>query len=149
MGISHHASMLLASLPEGGAAVLRGRRRLRGGWFLGLNASHHEDHRLCHRRCEYNTLAFYDNCNGMCKPYETLPKAKVEQCGTEPAIPNGYTYLPEAKTYPFDPSRERCARIYKDWLDQSECRKALQTRRRSHASRWQASSFLLVLLTIA
>lgn len=124
-GLAYQASLLLASVPEGGLRFYGAGDASVGGWVLGLNVTHQEEHRFCHHDCQANTIAYYDTtkCNGLCDPLNQLPQMMSSTCWTEPAIPRGYTSLPWDPDGEFDHGKERCAKLFSDHLDQSDCRR--------------------------
>jgi hypothetical protein len=124
MALSYEAALLLGAIPEGGLRFFGAGDASVAGWFLGLNVTHLEDHRFCDHECKANTIAYYDTtkCNGLCNPEESLPKLMHEQCGSEPTIPRGSSVLPWSPVNPFDASKERCAKLHRDSLDQSDCK---------------------------
>eukprot|EP00951_Prasinocladus_malaysianus_P026301 scaffold233192_cov41-Prasinocladus_malaysianus.AAC.1 len=116
MALALESCKYLAAVPEKGLRFWGAGDASVGAWMLAFNITHHEEHRLCHNQCEFNTIGYYDTtkCNGLCKPIEQIPKLMKEQCGAEPTLPSGYDYLPESKLFPWDNKRERCAKLHKD-----------------------------------
>eukprot|EP00873_Tetraselmis_striata_P022514 jgi/Tetstr1/442778/TSEL_030863.t1 len=123
--LSSWAASLLMAVPDRGLRFFGAGDASFGGWMLAFNVTHWEDRRLCSNDCsETNILGYYDTtkCNGLCNPTEDLPKIHADVCGAEPTIPRGYTYLPESDKHSYDPSKEKCHKVYADWVDHKYCR---------------------------
>eukprot|EP00873_Tetraselmis_striata_P025900 jgi/Tetstr1/446164/TSEL_003565.t1 len=123
--LSRWAATLLMSVPEGGLRFFGGGDASFGAWFLALNVTHLDEMRLCASNCNQRNLLGYwevSKCNGMCDPENGMIKVHNDECGTAPTLPPGTAFLPQNRQS-YDPSKEKCHKIYEDKLDHSECRK--------------------------
>jgi len=66
--LSHRAVHLMTSIPDSSLRYFTNEDLTVGTWILMLNVTHVDDRRLCHTKCNTNSLVVYGECAGATSP---------------------------------------------------------------------------------